>query len=222
MAYFWLVDTAFIRRFVLNAGKFPFQGARSVRRPDEEKKIPDASDIAPGSTGHDRDSKRTSNAPIAHFEQTALSEIRALQAKIDQLAAITITERIAALEEKITVALDKFAEMARATQALGAPALTNSPSEPRDNQTINTFAENSETNPAFGTVPPQLMGASEPFTEPMTPILTAAEIDPNTLLQSYHTEPDGSQAQKKQLQQRISADIERARAELRKRSGMAR
>jgi post-segregation antitoxin (ccd killing protein) len=49
-----------------------------------------------------------------------------------------------------------------------------------------------------------------------------AESETATLLRSYESASDGSKDQKKQLQQRISADIERVRAELRKRAGMSR
>ena len=49
---------------------------------------------------------------------------------------------------------------------------------------------------------------------------TAGEL--NCLLQSYEAGVEGSNEQKRQLQQRISADIERARAELRKRAGVSR
>jgi hypothetical protein len=197
-----------------------------VGRLDEERNIPNdsdsSSDIVPGSSGHDRRSQRTIDTQIAHFEQTALSEIRALQAKIDQLTAVTITERIASLEKKINLALDKLAEMAQETQAVRAQAVTTARSEARASRTSNAFAENPEADRPFETVPPPLMSPSQPWSEPATPILTAAEIEPNTLLESYHAERDASQEQKKQLQQRISADIERVRAELRKRAGMAR
>jgi hypothetical protein len=49
-----------------------------------------------------------------------------------------------------------------------------------------------------------------------------AGSESGSLLQSYDSASDGSKDQKKQLQQRISADIERVRAELRKRAGMSR
>ncbi|MGH7816699.1 MAG: hypothetical protein ACREOR_04870, partial [Candidatus Binatia bacterium] len=66
-----------------------------------------------------------------------------------------------------------------------------------------------------------LSGVKAP-TETMMPALKAAPGEPNSLLQSYGTQADGSKEQKKQLQQRISADIERVRAELRKRAGVSR
>jgi len=59
-------------------------------------------------------------------------------------------------------------------------------------------------------------------TELMMPALTSSSAEPNTLLQSYDAEAGGPKEQKKQLQQRISADIERVRAELRKRAGVNR
>jgi hypothetical protein len=49
-----------------------------------------------------------------------------------------------------------------------------------------------------------------------------AGSESSSLLQGYDSASDESKDQKKQLQQRISADIERVRAELRKRAGMSR
>jgi chromosome segregation ATPase len=49
-----------------------------------------------------------------------------------------------------------------------------------------------------------------------------AGSESSSLLQSYDSASDGSKDQNKQLQQRISADIERVRAELKKRAGMSR
>jgi hypothetical protein len=50
----------------------------------------------------------------------------------------------------------------------------------------------------------------------------SAEHEPGNLLQSYDTDPTGAKEEKKQLRQRISADIERVRAELRKRVRVGR
>jgi len=198
-----------------------------VGRPDQERDIPDDSDnsleAAPGSEGRDSDSMRALEKQIARFEQSTLSEIRALQSKIDQLAAVTISERIAALEEKITVTVDRLAEITsqRENQAMRVQTLANPLIEARDDQKENAFEQYVETGRPFETVSPSLISdRSQAVIEPATPILTAAE--PNTLLKSYNAESGGSQEQKKQLQQRISADIERVRAELRKRAGVAR
>ncbi len=54
----------------------------------------------------------------------------------------------------------------------------------------------------------------------LKPASTAPE--PGSLLQSYDTDAASVKEEKKQLQQRISADIERVRAELRKRAGVGR
>jgi hypothetical protein len=51
---------------------------------------------------------------------------------------------------------------------------------------------------------------------------SATEQEPGNLLQRYDADPAGAKEEKKQLQQRISADIERVRAELRKRAGVGR
>ncbi len=59
-------------------------------------------------------------------------------------------------------------------------------------------------------------------TETVVPTLKSTAGEPNILLQSYEAEADGSKEQKKQLRQRIAADIERVRAELRKRAGVSR
>ena len=59
-------------------------------------------------------------------------------------------------------------------------------------------------------------------TETVVPTLKSMAGEPNILLQSYEAEADGSKDQKKQLRQRIAADIERVRAELRKRAGVSR
>lgn len=58
--------------------------------------------------------------------------------------------------------------------------------------------------------------------EPMLPTPKSTSKDPSSLLTSYDAEEVTSGDQKKQLQQRISADIERVRAELRKRAGVSR
>jgi len=50
----------------------------------------------------------------------------------------------------------------------------------------------------------------------------STEQEPGNLLQRYDTDFSGAKEEKKQLQQRISADIERVRAELRKRVGVGR
>jgi len=59
-------------------------------------------------------------------------------------------------------------------------------------------------------------------TDATMPASKSAPAEPNSLLQSYDSDADGSKEQRKQLQQRISADIERVRAELRKRAGISR
>jgi hypothetical protein len=61
--------------------------------------------------------------------------------------------------------------------------------------------------------------------QPQTPQAlkpTSAGNESNNLLQSYDAEMIGSNDLKKQLQQRMSADVERVRAELRKRAGVSR
>jgi hypothetical protein len=62
---------------------------------------------------------------------------------------------------------------------------------------------------------------SPPEAIPVVKSVPAAS-EPSSLLRTYDSASDGSKDQKKQLQQRISADIERVRAELRKRAGMGR
>ena len=68
--------------------------------------------------------------------------------------------------------------------------------------------------------------AFEAMKTPADPLPTlkpaAAAPEPNSLLQSYETDPAGAKEEKRQLQVRISADIERVRAELRKRAGVGR
>jgi DNA repair exonuclease SbcCD ATPase subunit len=59
-------------------------------------------------------------------------------------------------------------------------------------------------------------------TDATPPALKSTPAEPNSLLQSYDSGADGSKEERKQLQQRISADIERVRAELRKRAGVSR
>ncbi len=66
------------------------------------------------------------------------------------------------------------------------------------------------------------LGGVKTQTDTMMPALKSAAGEPNSLLQTYDAEADGPKEQKKQLQQRISADIERVRAELRKRAGVSR
>jgi len=51
---------------------------------------------------------------------------------------------------------------------------------------------------------------------------SATEQEPGNLLQRYDADSAGAKEEKKQLQQRISADIERVRGELRKRAGVGR
>ena len=196
-------------------------------RPDKERDIPDDSDHtlegSPGSAGSDSDFLRALEKQITRLEQSTLSEIRALQSKIDQLAAVTISERIAVLEEKITATVDRLAEITlqRENQAMRVQTLASPLIEARDDQKESAFEQYVETGRPFEIVSPSLISdRSQAVIEPATPILTAAE--PNTLLKSYDAEFGGSQEQKKQLQQRISADIERVRAELRKRAGVAR
>ena len=66
------------------------------------------------------------------------------------------------------------------------------------------------------------LGGVKGQTEATMPALKSATGEPNSLLQTYDAEADGPKEQKRQLQQRISADIERVRAELRKRAGVSR
>jgi len=66
-----------------------------------------------------------------------------------------------------------------------------------------------------------LSGVKTP-TESLVQPVNSVPGEPNSLLQSFDAEANGSKEQKKQLQQRISADIERVRAELRKRAGVSR
>lgn len=66
------------------------------------------------------------------------------------------------------------------------------------------------------------LGGGKAQTDTVTQAVRSTAGEPNTLLQSYDAEVDGPKEQKKQLQQRISADIERVRAELRKRAGVSR
>ncbi len=66
------------------------------------------------------------------------------------------------------------------------------------------------------------LGGVKSQTETMKPAPKSAAGEPNSLLQTYDAEADGPKEQKRQLQQRISADIERVRAELRKRAGVSR
>jgi DNA repair exonuclease SbcCD ATPase subunit len=66
------------------------------------------------------------------------------------------------------------------------------------------------------------LGGVKGQSETMMPALKSAAGEDNSLLQTYDTEADGPKEQKRQLQQRISADIERVRAELRKRAGVNR
>jgi hypothetical protein len=57
----------------------------------------------------------------------------------------------------------------------------------------------------------------------MPMLMPAAQVNEAApLMQSYDTGADGVKEQKQQLQQRLSADIERVRAELRKRAGVSR
>jgi chromosome segregation ATPase len=84
----------------------------------------------------------------------------------------------------------------------------------------------------IGTSSAQNTGQPEAPNRPYSPIgvtvgLSGLKTPPagsesSSLLQSYDSASDESKDQKKQLQQRISADIERVRAELRKRAGMSR
>ena len=67
------------------------------------------------------------------------------------------------------------------------------------------------------------LGGLKPQPEVLPALKPAStEQEPGNLLQSYDTDPTGAKEEKKQLQQRISADIERVRSELRKRAGVGR
>jgi hypothetical protein len=68
------------------------------------------------------------------------------------------------------------------------------------------------------------LGGLKPQPEALPALQPASttEQEPGNLLQRYDTDPAGVKEEKKQLQQRISADIERVRAELRKRAGVGR
>jgi hypothetical protein len=66
------------------------------------------------------------------------------------------------------------------------------------------------------------LGGVKGQSETTMPARNSAAGEPNSLLQTYDAEADGPKEQKRQLQQRISADIERVRAELRKRAGVSR
>ncbi len=67
------------------------------------------------------------------------------------------------------------------------------------------------------------LGGLKPQPEVLPALKPAStEQEPGNLLQSYDTDPTGAKEEKKQLQQRISADIEQVRSELRKRAGVGR
>jgi len=199
-----------------------------VGRPDEKADMArdshSTSGAIPASPGNDSDGEmRAIEKQIARLEQSAISEIRALQAKIDQLAAATNAERIAALEEKFTAALDKFSALARQWETQALRVQTRANTGGTGDQAKDPFTREAHPSPSADSVSAVLtMERPQPSIEPVAPIMTAAEIEPNTLLKSYHADAAGSHEQKRQLQQRISADIERVRAELRKRAGVAR
>ena len=70
--------------------------------------------------------------------------------------------------------------------------------------------------------PPQSAIVVKAPGETMPPTLKpAAASETNSMMHSFDAEVDGSNEQRRQLQQRISADIERVRAELRKRAGVS-
>ena len=53
-------------------------------------------------------------------------------------------------------------------------------------------------------------------------LVTPPAQEPASLLQRYDADSSGAKQEKRHLQERISADIERVRAELRKRAGVGR
>ncbi|MSP37961.1 MAG: hypothetical protein EXR70_05670 [Deltaproteobacteria bacterium] len=67
------------------------------------------------------------------------------------------------------------------------------------------------------------LGGLKPLSEAQPVLKPAAAQEPASLLQSYDADPAaGAKQDKRQLQEKISADIERVRAELRKRAGVSR
>jgi len=74
--------------------------------------------------------------------------------------------------------------------------------------------------PAIVTARPASVQSTLDAMPMLTPAAQVNEAAP--LMQSYDTGADAVKDQKQQLQQRLSADIERVRAELRKRAGVSR
>lgn len=130
----------------------------------------------------------------------------ALSARIDDMQN-QLSRSVAALESRDA----EIAELKTRVQSLCRNASLKS--------TVPTPSSNRP--PPLMAVAAGLSGVKAP-TESRVPLGKPTPGELNCLLQSYEAGVEGSNEQKRQLQQRISADIERARAELRKRAGVSR
>ena len=166
-------------------------------------------------------------AQAAQSRDSLMGEIAALQGRFaDQLASRANVERLAQelsarvdeLQNQLGRSMALFesrgaeiAELKMQVQKLSPLAVVKS-----------TAAPNSVSRPQEPIGVTGGLGGTRAQTGTMIPVLTSTAAESNTLLQSYDAEGGASNEQKKQLQRRISADIERVRAELRKRAGVNR
>ena len=148
--------------------------------------------------------------------QTQLAERRTRDAEIDGLAR-ELKGRVFEIQSQLSQKLsllasrdEEFAELKLEVQNLMQLSAQKPAAPPA--------AVNRLHAPLGATV-----GLSSPKAQPdaMSAFSPPAN-EPNSLMQSYDAESEAPKDQKKQLQQRMSADIERARAELRKRAGVGR
>lgn len=169
----------------------------------------------------------TETAQSAQSRDGVMSELAALQSRLaDQLArnagvdvlAQELSGRIEDLQNQLSRSIamverrdEEIAELKAQVENLSRSTIPKS--------TTALAPSNRAQAPLAVTVG---LAGVKGQTEPIIPALKSSTNAPNTLLQSYDAEAGGAKEQKKQLQQRISADIERVRAELRKRAGVSR
>jgi chromosome segregation ATPase len=170
-------------------------------------------------------------AQAAHLRDGVMSELAALQTQLAEQRAGDA--RIENRERELTARIDQLEEQLNRSLAM----LENRGAEIAELRSqwqgyIHAPVQSTLARPAAVAPPvsrplPPIgvtvgLSAVKAPTDSIMPALKSTAGEPNSLLKSYDAEGSGSTEQKKQLQQRISADIERVRAELRKRAGVSR
>ena len=162
-------------------------------------------------------------AQTAQSRENALNELTALQTRLAEhesrdghfeSLSNELNERVFEIQDQLRENLvligSREGEIAQLRLEVQKLAQMGAPKPSAQSETVHRLPEPMGATARLRAEAPQPLKAG------------SAGNEPNSLLQSYDAETVGSIDQKKQLQQRMSADIERVRAELRKRAGVSR